>query len=120
PAVASALTPPAPPAAGQRAHWTHLYGAARALAIANAVRQASRPFLVLTADASGAARLEEELRFFAPELPVHVLPDWETLPYDRFSPYQDITSERIATLVRLPTMRTGVVIAALATSLHRL
>ena len=116
----SPLAPPSPPRPGERVHWTRLYGAARALAIATAAAHAMRPFLVLTADAAMAARLEQEIAFFAPDLPVHVLPDWETLPYDRFSPYQDITSERIATLSRLPAMRRGVVIVAVSTVLHRL
>ncbi|MGS4768188.1 hypothetical protein ACLGJF_19685, partial [Acinetobacter baumannii] len=46
-------------------------------------------------------RLEDELKFFAPELKVAVFPDWETLPYDSFSPHQDLISERLATLWEL-------------------
>ncbi|MEQ8661487.1 MAG: hypothetical protein RLW62_11755, partial [Gammaproteobacteria bacterium] len=108
----SALAPPSPGAPGAVARWTRLYGAAKALAIASAARAAARPWVVLTANAAAAAHLEQELAFFAPELPRHVLPDWETLPYDRFSPYQDIVSERIATLSRLPALAHGIVIAA--------
>ncbi|MCB1745889.1 MAG: transcription-repair coupling factor [Gammaproteobacteria bacterium] len=116
----SVLEPPLPEAAGTHARWSRLYGAARSMALAAAATRAARPFVVVTADASGAMRLEQELAFFAPGLPLLALPDWETLPYDRFSPYQDITSERIATLSRLPQLDRGVVIVAASTALHRL
>ncbi|MEQ9060627.1 MAG: transcription-repair coupling factor [Gammaproteobacteria bacterium] len=118
--VPSPLAPPAPGAAAAGVRWTRLYGAAKALAIASAARATARPWVILTADPAAAARLEQELAFFAPELPRLVLPDWETLPYDRFSPYQDIVSERIATLSRLPTLAHGIVIVAVPTVLHRL
>ena len=118
-AAASPLEPPAAPKTGT-VRWTRLYGAARALAIARAAQAQTRTFVVLTADATQAARLEREFAFFAPGLAVHALPDWETLPYDRFSPYQDIVSERIATLSRLPTLEQGVVVMSVATALHRL
>lgn len=54
------------------------------------------------------------------ELQVLTFPDWETLPYDIFSPHQDIISERLATLARLPTLTRGVLIVPVATLLHRL
>ena len=114
------LAPPAAPPPGARARWARLYGAAKALAIASAARADARPWVVLTGNPATAARLEQELAFFAPELPRLVLPDWETLPYDRFSPYQDIISERIATLSRLPCLEHGIVIVAVPTILHRL
>jgi len=46
-------------------------------------------------------RLVEEVAWFSPELRVCLLPDWETLPYDQFSPHQDLVSERLATLYRI-------------------
>jgi transcription-repair coupling factor (superfamily II helicase) len=53
------------------------------------------------------------VRFFGGDcLESLAFPDWETLPYDRFSPYQDIVSERLATLYRLPELRGGIVIWA--------
>jgi transcription-repair coupling factor (superfamily II helicase) len=55
---------------------------------------------VVTASPLEAQRLAEEIAWFAPELRVHLLPDWETLPYDNFSPHQDLISERLATLLR--------------------
>jgi transcription-repair coupling factor (superfamily II helicase) len=53
---------------------------------------------VLTASANDAQRLLDEIPWFAPELRVRLLPDWETLPYDSFSPHHDLVSERLATL----------------------
>ncbi len=76
--------------------------------------------LLLTADSQAADRLEQELRFFAPQLPVLPFPDWETLPYDLFSPHQDIISQRIASLYRLPELDHGILVVPISTALHRL
>ncbi|MGR8918062.1 MAG: transcription-repair coupling factor [Gammaproteobacteria bacterium] len=116
---ASPLAPPAPPPAGASSTWSRLYGAARTLAVARAAAMSERPFVYVAADASAASRVEQEMAFFAPALPRLHFADWETLPYDRFSPYQDIISDRIATLSRLPGLRRGVVIVAAQTALHR-
>ncbi|WP_410964949.1 hypothetical protein, partial [Salmonella sp. SAL4435] len=62
----------------------------------------------------------QELRFFAPDLPVLHFPDWETLPYDVFSPHQDIISQRIAALYQLPQLKHGVLVVPISTALHRL
>jgi transcription-repair coupling factor (superfamily II helicase) len=56
---------------------------------------------IVTADATDAQRLMDEMVFFAPDLRCILFPDWETLPYDTFSPHQDLISERLATLWRL-------------------
>ena len=103
-----------------KTRWSRLHGAARALAIARAASAARGFCVVICADSPAASQLDAELPFFAPELPKFHLPDWETLPYDRFSPYQDITSERIATLTALPQQQRGVLIVAVSTLLHRL
>ncbi|UDF34760.1 UNVERIFIED_ORG: transcription-repair coupling factor [Shinella sp. XGS7] len=79
-------------------------GSADALLLARYARQqreAGRLCAIITAEPADTQRLEQELRFFAPELRVAVFPDWETLPYDTFSPHQDLISERVATLWRL-------------------
>ena len=47
-------------------------------------------------------------------------PDWETLPYDLFSPYQDIISQRLATLVALSNLDTGILVVSVTTAMHRL
>ncbi len=111
--------PPLPAASGKQ-HWGNLPGAALSLAIAEAANNAERFTLLLTADSQSAERLQEELAFFAPELPVLHFPDWETLPYDLFSPHQDIVSQRIATLYQLPELSHGVLVVPITTALHRL
>ncbi len=100
--------------------WGNLPGAALSLAIAEAASTAKRFTLLLTADSQAADRLEQELRFFAPDLPVLHFPDWETLPYDLFSPHQDIVSQRIAALYRLPELSHGILVVPITTALHRL
>ncbi len=100
--------------------WGALSGAARALAIAEAASAHQGLSLVVTRDTAMADRLEEELRFFAPELPVLSFPDWETLPYDRFSPHQDIISQRLKTLYLLPQTRQGILVVPMTTLLHRI
>jgi transcription-repair coupling factor (superfamily II helicase) len=111
--------PTLPTTAGKQ-HWGNLPGAALSLAIAEAASQAKRFTLLLTADSQSAERLKEELAFFAPTLPVLHFPDWETLPYDVFSPHQDIISQRIASLYRLPDIQHGVLVVPINTALHRL
>ena len=87
-------------------------------------KAAGRPMTVVTANASDAQRLLEEIAFFAPALRCALFPDWETLPYDTFSPHQDLISERLATLWRISQRdkETGadVVIVPATTALYRL
>ncbi len=102
-ASVSALTPllslPTLPRAGARVDLPALAGSSDALALAEiAGRAGGRLLAVVTASAADAQRLLEEIPWFAPGLRVRLLPDWETLPYDHFSPHQDLVSERLATL----------------------
>ncbi len=79
-------------------------GSADALLLARMGLQekaAGRRTLIVTSDANDAQRLIDELGFFAPTLRCALFPDWETLPYDTFSPHQDLISERLATLWRI-------------------
>ncbi|MBF6621890.1 MAG: transcription-repair coupling factor [Pseudomonas stutzeri] len=111
--------PPMPAASGKQT-WGNLPGAALSLAIAESASRAECFTLLLTADSQSAERLKEELAFFTPELPVLHFPDWETLPYDVFSPHQDIISQRIAALYQLPELTHGVLVVPITTALHRL
>nr|WP_308443964.1 transcription-repair coupling factor [Leeia speluncae] len=104
---------------GNRLRWPPLYGASDALAIAD-ISKTGAPIAVLCASAQNAQRLKEELVFFAPDLKISVLPDWETLPYDHFSPHQDLISERLATLYRLQNKDFDVAIVPVSTALYRL
>jgi transcription-repair coupling factor (superfamily II helicase) len=101
--------------------WGKLYGAAPALAIAEAAPLAAGPLIVIARNSREAETLSEEVRFFAgPALNVRVFPDLETLPYDSFSAHPDITSARLATLAELPRARHGVWLVAIDTLLQRL
>jgi len=89
---------------GKRLSWPRPAGSADALLLAQLAcreRGAQRMLAVLCADATDAQRLLEEIPFFDPALRCTLFPDWETLPYDSFSPHQDLISERLATLWRL-------------------
>ena len=107
----SLLHPPLPaPRARQR--WHQLYGSARSLAIAEAVESDTRPYLVIARDTRELDQLRAELGFFLGQgkgntRSIHVLPDWEVLPYDVFSPHPDIISERLAALAELPRLESA-------------
>jgi transcription-repair coupling factor (superfamily II helicase) len=91
-------------ALGKRHTLSRPIGSADSLLLArHAQAQAAQKHLtaIFTAEPADTQRLEGELAFFAPELRIAVFPDWETLPYDTFSPHQDLISERLATLWRL-------------------
>jgi len=95
------------------------HGSADALFLARYARQGSRLF-VLTASAQDAERLRGEITFFQPTLRVHRLPDWETLPYDHFSPHPDLVSERLATLYHFSQGQFDVGIVPVTTAMTRL
>ena len=111
------------PAPGRRIQARPLAGSSDALAIAQiAVRCMQRKQLlaVVSADALSAQRLADEIPWFAPGVRVALLPDWETLPYDQFSPHHDLVSERLATLYRVSRGECDVLVVAATTALYRL
>ncbi len=79
-----------------------------------------QPLVIISANAFDAQRLLEEIPYFAPNLSVHLLPDWETLPYDQFSPHPDLISERLTTLYHIAQNACDVIIVPLSTALIRL
>ncbi|HSH07610.1 MAG TPA: transcription-repair coupling factor [Burkholderiales bacterium] len=103
-----------------RRRYAQLVGSADALALARLAQDDARPLAVICASAQGAQRLLEELRWFAPQLRVCLLPDWETLPYDQFSPHPDLVSERLATLYQLQSGAFDVALVPATTALVRL
>lgn len=120
-AIASLLLSTLPHKPNDKRHWGELPGASLALAIASIAKQKKGFVLVLVPDMMTAYRLERELNFFIEQkIPIHNIPDWETLPYDHFSPHQDIVAERITTLYRLPSMAEGILIVPITTLMHRL
>ncbi|SDZ79297.1 transcription-repair coupling factor [Microbulbifer marinus] len=123
------LSPPPFRSPSDRQFWGQLHGAAAALAILNAARNNPAPTLLVARDSLEAHRLEVQLKFFnksgrdggeTEALEIFHFPDWEILPYDTFSPHQDIISDRLATLYRLPQMGRGIVIVPVSTLMHRL
>ena len=74
---------------------------------------------IVTSDANDAQRLIDELAFFDPQLRICLFPDWETLPYDSFSPHQDLISERLATLWRISQRDADVIVVPATTALYR-
>jgi transcription-repair coupling factor (superfamily II helicase) len=90
------------------------------LALKLKANKPSQPLVIISANAFDAQRLLEEIPYFAPSLSVHLLPDWETLPYDQFSPHPDLISERLTTLYHIAQNACDVVIVPLATALIRL
>jgi transcription-repair coupling factor (superfamily II helicase) len=115
----SLLSLPALPKPGQRLDLPPLVASADALALAQLARPGAL-LAVVTASPLEAQRLAEEIGWFAPDLRVHLLPDWETLPYDNFSPHQDLISERLATLYAVSRNECEVLIAAASTVITRL
>ena len=99
--------------------YAGLAGSADALALAR-LAAAERPLAVVAASALDAQRLAEELAWFAPALRVCLLPDWETLPYDQFSPHQDLVSERLAALYHIQRGEFDLALVPASTALVRL
>jgi transcription-repair coupling factor (superfamily II helicase) len=110
-------------APGKRFTLPRPIGSADALLLARfAEAQAKQGQLtaIVSAEPADTQRLEGELAFFAPHLRIAVFPDWETLPYDTFSPHQDLISERLATLWRVRQGEADVVLLPASTALVRL
>jgi len=116
--------PPIPaPRAGQRFTYSELVGSADAALIAQSALRYRNDFSVMVvfcAQAQEAQRLLEEIPTFAPQLKTRLLPDWEILPYDHFSPHQDLVSERLATLYELLNGSCDIVLVPITTALQRL
>ena len=111
---------PLPRAAGDRLAWQNLHGCAGAAAIAELAQRAQCLVLVVTADSSSASRYTSAIEFFGDSQSVLHFPDWETLPYDAFSPHQDIISERLRTLAALPECHSGVLTVPVTTLLQKI
>jgi len=112
-------------ATGKRYTLPRPQGSADALQLARQARdgraKGAAPLVIFTAEPHDAPRLLEELTLFDPELRAALFPDWETLPYDSFSPHEDLISERLATLWRLHAARDiDVLLLPATTALGRL
>lgn len=119
-------TAPPLPRPGQPRAWWRAPASRSALAwhAAQAARAHGAPVLLIARDNHAAHQLEADLHTLAgtdATLPVVAFPDWETLPWDRFSPHPDIVSQRLAALLRLPSLAgPALVIVPVQTLLQRL
>ncbi len=110
-------------APGKRFTLPRPVGSGDALLLARLARQqadSQRLLAIVSAEPSDSTRLADELAFFDPALRIAVFPDWETLPYDTFSPHQDLISERLATLWRVQQGDVDVLLLPATTALTRL
>src|SRR6195952_5299585 len=112
------------PKPGTRYALPALYGSADAYALAMTaleLKTRGRMLAVIVANASDGQRLLDEIPWFASgQLRCHLLPDWETLPYDAFSPHQDLVSERLATLHEISSGQCDVMLVPATTALVRM
>lgn len=117
-------SPPLPKSGQLRAYWrVPSSPTALAWSIARAAEAHTGPVLVIARDNQSAHQIEADLHALlgdASTLPVVPFPDWETLPYDQFSPHPEIISQRLAALHRLPGLTRGVVIVPVQTLLQQL
>lgn len=111
------------PKAGNRFVLPTLHGSADAYALAQAaiaLKAQQRMLSVVVANPADAQRLLDEIPWFVPTLRCHLLPDWETLPYDAFSPHQDLVSERLSTLHEIQNGNCDVLLVPATTALVRM
>ena len=112
---------PALPQPGHRRGWGRLIGASAPLAAAELSASLDAPLLVLADDPRHADQFAAGVRFFAgDDVDIRHFVEWETLPWDNFSPHQDIISERLSVLATLPSMRSGIIIASAPVLLQKL
>ncbi|KFX07855.1 transcription-repair coupling factor [Pectobacterium betavasculorum] len=107
-----------PPKAGEQRLLGELTGAACAVECAEIIERHAGLVVLIAPDMQNALRLRDEIQQFTDQH-VTTLPDWETLPYDSFSPHQEIISTRLSTLYQLPNMTRGVLILPVNTLMQR-
>ena len=101
--------------------WSGSFGSGLSLTVAEVTKKHVGPVLVVASSARAASKIESEIAFFlGSSSQVIQFPDWETLPYDHFSPHQDIISQRLKTLFSLPEKCSGVTVVPIMTMMHRL
>ncbi len=130
---ARTLHPHYPDKASNITSWSQLHGCAQDLLISNAAQEYKGLIVVITPDSHSAYSLEANINFFLgnksgskdsnisnQSIQVHIFPDWETLPYDVFSPHEDLISDRLKTLSQLNRIEHGVLIVPVSTLMQRL
>lgn len=105
---------------GQRLRLNDLHQDSLSLALNQLANRYEGTILVVTPDTLIANRLEAAVKFFSPDSTILNFPDWETLPYDHFSPHQDIISQRLATLARLDAAKRALLLVPITTLMQRI
>lgn len=125
--MSAIFNPPLPQDSQLASHWQQTFGSATSLALANAAANSAGPLLLICQDNESVEQFKRELRYFSSKLPnksealqVFSLPDWETLPYDNFSPHQDIVSDRLSALYHLPDLAQGILVTSIGSLMHKL
>ena len=116
------LNPPLPDKQ-QIVTWSRLHGSSRGLAIAEAARKSESLLVIVLEDQHQLQVLESEIKYFIEDentIPVASFPGWECLPYDNFSPHQEIVSQRLRLLGQLPEMQKGIVLVHVSDLMQRL
>jgi transcription-repair coupling factor (superfamily II helicase) len=117
----SLLQPIIPTRSSEKIAWQNLCGCSDSLALASVLEQGKSFLVVVTADTQTALRLQHEIDFFiGQQSPIQFFPDWETLPYDVFSPLPEIISQRLEILAQLPQATQGILILTVSTLMQRL
>lgn len=108
--------------ARSKPQWGQLYGASLALTISSLVKSQQTFTTLITPDTHTADQLSQEIKFFLDQSADKLLhlPDWETLPYDLFSPHEDIISQRLKTLQTLTKVKRGLLVVPVSTLMQRL
>ena len=117
----SPLKPTIPEQSDEKITWLNLTGCSDSLALASALKLNHSFLVVITADTQTALRLQHEISFFVGKsTSVQYFPDWETLPYDVFSPLPEIVSQRLEILAQLPQLTEGILILTVSTLMQQL
>jgi len=117
------FSPQSPPAlldAGKTNYWHQLLGCSSSLASQSLLTSAQAPIVIVCSEAQHLHRWERELNFFDQNTEILRFSDWECLPYDRFSPHPDITSERLLSLYKLPDLQSGILLTTVSALSHRI
>ena len=121
--MSSVFDPPLPLENFSSLYWQDVHGSAASLALVQAAQTSKGPLLLICENSEIVERSLRELQYFASttsDLEVMALPDWETLPYDSFSPHQDIQSDRLQALFSLPQLKSGILVLSITSLMHLL
>ena len=104
----------------RKQHWRGVSGSALSWALAEAAQSHNKPLLFIAESPQVAHDVETALQFFLRRIPILHFSDWETLPYDHFSPQREIVSSRLRALHQCGQLSRYVLITSLNTAIQRI